>query len=455
MAVQRLGNAYILIAYFWGGLLALYCILSLLKTIRKTPKQMFFIMLFFWYQEFSSAQENRALRYVSYALEIVLMIYLFFYALKHRKRINRKQFKITTIVFILLLGIDFIGTISAYRNPVIFFLSAYDSCKYFILIYYILSLQPSEYDIGKLLQLLSGVVIVNTFCALLQFSGIAMFFDFFRGKYNIVKRFGSYRAIGIFPHGIELGNYSSVLFAIYYNYSKLVGRNRKPFFYFTEICLICCVITSGTRIAMANVIIILIVSNLQNIKSFIQTVLIILMFLLVGISCMNLSRIVIRTKMDIDTELPRNYYMAKGIDVWRDYPLFGIGYATYGSDKYRTRTNDIVFNKYNAHAFDYAKLSTTDSFFAEVLPEFGVIGIVTWLFYGFFIFFHYKKKNKERSFYFTFLCCILSIFIMAINTSTAFISPHIGTWFWISCGMLLCGKNTENELVLRNQMERV
>ena len=428
MVVQRLGNAYVLIAYFLLGLLALYCILSSSKTVGKTSKRMFLIMLFFWYQEFASAQENRALRYVIYTLEIVLMIYLLFYALNHRKKINRKPFQITTIVLITLLSVDFIGTIVTYKNPVIFFLSAYDSCKYFTLIYYILSLQPSKEDIDELLQLLSGVVIVSTFCALLQFSGATMFFDFFRGKYSVVRRLGNYRAIGIFPYGIELGNYSC--------------------FYFMEICLTCCVITSGTRTAMVNIIVIFIASNLQNIKKWIQTILIIMMVLLVGSNYVNLSEIVGRTKLDVNTELPRNYYMAKGIDVWKDYPIFGIGYATYGSDKYRTRTNDIIFDKYNAHAFDYAGLATTDSFLVEILPEFGVAGIVTWLLYGIFIFDQYKKKSKEKDFYFTFLCHILSIFIMAINTSTAFISPHIGTWFWISCGMLLCNKNIENKAII-------
>lgn len=130
--------------------------------------------------------------------------------------------------------------------------------------------------------------------------------------------------------------------------------------------------------------------------------------------------------------------MKKGIEIWADNPFFGIGFNTYGSAKYRKRTNDIIFDTYDIHKFDYANLATTDSFIVELLPEFGVFGILIILLYGKYIIKNYRKKQSNVKFFSIYKYIIISITIMSINTSTAYINAHIGSWFWIACGMLLC-----------------
>ena len=266
-----------------------------------------------------------------------------------------------------------------------------------------------------------------------------------RGRYKIVSRIGSFRAIGMFPYGIELGNYSAILFALYHNFGKIVQENKRKYI-IIEACLAVCAIVSGTRISIAIILITLLLSNVSSVKGWIRTVFIILAVLLAASNLIDVEDMISRTKWDISIELPRSYYFAKGIEIWKDHPIFGIGYNTYGSMKYRERTNDIIFNTYKAHAFDYAQLATTDSFAAELIPEFGLAGILTIGVYAAYIMKYYRKKRREHGFYRVFFFVLIAVLLMSYNSSTALISAHIGSWFWISCAMLLCSDNSIKRL---------
>lgn len=433
--VQRMDNTYLLVIYFFIGELALYLYLSASKRISRKSIRLFIIMLFFWFQEFASAQEHQVLRYIVYGAEIILILYLLGYSFKHIKKINGRQFRITSIVLGALLLLNFIAILITYRKPVIFLYSAYDSCKYFSLIYYMLALRISKDEFKELLDLLAGVVIMHTICAVLQFLGNNLFFDVFRGKYKIVTRAGSFRSIGMFPYGIELGNFCCVLFALYYNFSKSI--DKKIFYMILEICLVMCILVSGTRTAIANVFFVFIMSNIDNVKTWLRTVSVIVSVIIVGTNFINVEEIIARTKWDVSIELPRTYYMRKGIEIWADHPFFGIGYTTYASAKYRERTNDVIFDQYNAHAFDYANLATSDSFLVEIIPEYGIFGIVVILLYGRQIWLFFRKKKQNKTIHKGFVLVIASIFIMSFNTSSSLFSAHIGSWFWIACGMLL------------------
>lgn len=443
--VQRTESALLLIVYFLFSEMVLWYYLSCDKRTSKNARRLFLIMLFFWFQEFTSAQENTVLRYVVYALEIFLIIYLLMYSLGHIKYMNIQQAKITTIALCSFLAFNFLGVLITYDNPILFFYSAYDSCKYFVLIYYILAIRMSKGEIQDLLELIAGIVIMNTFCAVMQFVGNEFFFDAFRGRFKIVTRMGSFRSIGMFPYGIELGNYSCVLFAVYYNYSKLIQKEKRIFYLLIEICLLICIITSGTRTSMANVAFLYVVANISNVRRWMKTFLVIISVLIIGSNFINIEDVIARTKWDVSIELPRTYYMRKGLEIWKDHPFFGIGYNMYGSLKYRERTNDVIFDTYDAHKFDYANLATTDSFAVELIPEYGIMGILTIIWYGYFIYKCYRRKIN-RQYYKIFIMVILSITIMSINTATSYINPHIGTWFWIACGFLLEEESPQNKI---------
>lgn len=391
------------------------------------------------------------MRYIVYIAEIILLLYLLYYSFRHVCKKNIKQFKITTIVLSSFIVLNFIATMTTYNNFIVFLFSTYDSCKYFALIYYMLAIHISKNEFIELLNLLTGVVIMQTICAVCQYFGSDFFFDAFRGKYKIVSRSGNFRSIGMFPYGIELGNYSCILFALYYNFSKLL-KNR-GFYRVIEICLVICVFISGTRTSMAILAFIFIMSNINNLKNFIRTLLIIGFVTLIGISFVNLDEIIARTKLDLSIELPRTYYMKKGIEVWKDHPLFGIGYTTFASAKYRESTNDIIFDQYDAHKFDYANLQTSDSFMVELIPEYGVFGIMLIILYGRNIWIYYRKKQLNKEAYKCFVLVILSICMMSYNTSSSIFSSHIGSWFWITCGILL-SYDPEEKLHIEKKKER-
>lgn len=437
MILQRLGSGMLLAGYFIVGEAFFYFYLRGKRNTSRNTRRLFMLMLFFWFQEFTSAQENTGLRYTVYALEVIVILYLFIYSFRHMRNINHKHFKTTTIALFAFLIFNFLGIMITYGNLVVFALSTYDSCKYFVLIYYVLATRVSKEDVKDLLYLLSGIVIMHTVCAVMQFMGNELFFDMFRGRYEIVTRVGSFRSIGMFPYGIELGNYCCVLFALYHSFSRSVEKKKKTLYTIIQICLLVCIITSGTRTAMANVAFIYIILNIANYKRWLKVILVAICVLLVGSNFISYEEIITRTLWDISIELPRNYYFNKGIDIWKDHPLFGIGYNTYASAKYRERTGDIIFDTYDAHKFEYANLATSDSFAVELIPEFGIMGILTIALYGYYIFKNYKMKS-EKDYYKAFVVVIVSISIMSINTATSYINPHIGTWFWISCGVLLC-----------------
>lgn len=446
MIIQRLNNVYILISYCIAASVLLYGVMRC-ATIPINARRLIILLLFFWFQEFTSAQENNALRIFVYGLEIIILGYLALHSFLNRRNSNRPQMKTTFFTLIALVVFNLLGCMLTYNNILIFLYSTYDSCKYFILIFYILSINPKKEDFKSFLDLLSVIVFMNTITALFQFMGQTWMFDIFRGRYKIVSRIGSFRAIGMFPYGIELGNYSAILFALYYNFGKTAKESRKKYI-IVEACLFLCAIISGTRISMAIILIIVLISNISNVKGWIKTGFIVLAVLLAASNLIDIEDMIGRTKWDISIELPRTYYFTKGMEIWKDHPIFGIGYNTYGSMKYRERTGDIIFNTYNAHAFDYAQLATTDSFVAEIIPEFGLAGITVICIFAYYVFNNYRKK-KEHEFYRVFFIALFSILLMSYNTSTALISAHIGSWFWIFSAMLLCSENNSVKLIYK------
>lgn len=443
MIIQRTGNIYFLLSYFIFGEFFIYLYLSNSKIISKNTKRLLILVIFFWFQEFSSAQDYHVLKYTVYIVEILVLTYLLLFSLFNIKRKNLNEFKKILLLLIAFMFLNFCGIILTYQSFEIFLYSTYDTLKYFILIFYILSLNMKKKDFIDLLMMISGIVIINTFVVLMQFIGKNVFFDIFRGRFNIVSRNGNMRAIGIFPYGIELGNYCCILFAFYYGCIKQINNYLKYYFIFIELLLLICIFASGTRTSMGIIIILLILFNIKTIKGWIKGIIILTIFAFLATNMLNIDDMIARTKWDVNAELPRSYYLKKGIDIWKDNAFFGIGYGTYGSNKYRERTDDIVFNSYNVHKFDYANLATTDSFISEILPEYGIFGILLILLLGVEIIKQYKIKH-DIDFYKTFILVIISIIIMSYNSSTVFFNSHIGSWFWISCGFLLDNSNEQN-----------
>lgn len=429
----------LLLLFFLSALVVLDQLLDKFFKFRLELRIFFYLLIFFIGLEFMSGQGSNmaGIKMLSYVAEAGILLTIIGFALVRNKNWYSKEFKTLTLILISFIVCNFFSTILNYQSIGIFLSSTFDYCKYFSLIYFIMLSKFDDNDILKLLKFFSPLIIICTALSVLQFIGLEQFFDLFRGRFEIKYRDGNYRSIGFFPYPIELGNYSAVLFSVYYYLN--IYKYKELWFSFISLLLVINVLLSGTRMALVALGLVFIFSNLKSIRQVVSTMIIVIATTLIINNFIDIEQIIDDTKAEYvytDTS-PREYYFTKGIDVWKDNALFGIGFATYGSMKYRSQTDDIIYNEYHIHGFDFAKLQTTDSFIAQILPEFGTLGILILLLFGRFIFNRYKQLVKIDKSNRAYINVFLTTCILSLNSSSPFFSPHVGTLFWISIGMIL------------------
>ncbi len=398
-----------------------------------------YLLIFFLIFEFVSGQGDafNYIRRIFYIVEALLLLLAALIAMINNPFRKAKESNILTIILISLICTNFIGSMITYGDFNIFLLSTFDYCKYFLLTYFAMLSKIDDKEILSLLRILSPLIIICTILAIFQFFGFVEFFEPFVGRFDITARSGVYRSIGFFPHPIDLGNYSSVLFCLYYYLNKY--KYKSKWLFCISVLLVLNIILSGTRTALIALLIILIISSLKSIKQTIISVIALTIILFALNNIIGINSIINSTSSQYlgDTASPREYFLLKGINVWKDHAIFGIGFATYGSMKYRERTEDKIFNEYDIHAWDFANLRTTDTFMAQLLPEFGIIGLLLLSSFALFIYSRYREifrvDNSNKAYIYVFLSCS----ILSLNTSSAFFSPHVGTLFWLSMGLIL------------------
>ncbi|UZW14985.1 O-antigen ligase family protein [Clostridium pasteurianum] len=395
-----------------------------------------YLLIFFIILEFILQQNNfSTIQKISQVAEIIILLSILTFAILKSKNWYTKEFKTLTYILVSLIICNFVSTMFQYQNIHIFIISTLDYCKYFTLIYFITLIKIDDKDILKLLKVFSIVIVILSILSILQFLGIQQFFDIFKGRFEIIERNGFYRSIGFFPYPIELGNYCAVIFCLYYFLNKY--KYKETWLYFISILLVINIVLSGTRTSLLALIIVFILSNLKSARQIISAAIIIVISFLIINNFMDIQQIIDNTKVEYTGMTPRQYYTLKSIEVWKNNPIAGIGFGTYGAMKYRLQTNDVIFNKYNIHDFDFANLKTTDIFYAQILPEFGIIGVLLLFALGKFFYSRYKILKEYDKSNCAYIYVFLTMCILALNSSSIFFSPHIGTFFWFSMGMIL------------------
>lgn len=366
--------------------------------------------------------------------KISLLFALVFVILKNKVS-GTREIKTLTFIMIGFITLNLVSTMLNYQSINIFINSTLDYCKYFTLIYIMILSKFNDEEILKLLKLYSPFIVVGTFFAVFQFMGVEKFFDLFRGTYDIQIRSSFNRAIGFFPHPIEFGNYSCVLFCLYYFLNKYKYKNK--WLAFISILLFMNVLLTFTRVALVALILILILNSMKSVLQAIRTFFVLFVLLIILNNFIDLQGIIDDTKTEYSGMSPREYYILKGIEVWKHYPLLGIGFNTYGTKYYRELTGDKIFNQFNIHGFDRMNLSTTDTFLAQILPEFGAIGILLIMLFCIFIYRRYKYLNKIDKSNKAYIYVIISCLLLSLNSSSVLFNPHVGAFFWISIGMII------------------
>ncbi|MED1269346.1 O-antigen ligase family protein [Bacillus mycoides] len=414
-------------------------VLYKLVKVRLEIRMVFYLLLLFIVLEQTAGlddSQNQLKSLLNNIQKIGLSAALFITVIKNRLPAV-KEVKIFTVLAVGFITVNFISTMTTYHDLKIFISTTLDYCKYFILVFIVLYSRFNDEDILKLLKLYSPIIIIGFILALLQFMGIERFFDMFRGIYNIQIRSGIYRSIGFFPYPIEFANYSCVLFCLYYYLNKYKYNNN--FLLFISAILVLNILLTGTRVTLLALIATLILNSFKSFKQALKISFFLLILLLIMNNFFNLKEVISDTKTEYSSSTlsPREYYITKGFDVLADYPLFGIGFNTYGTRYYRDITGDMIFNKYEVHAFDWVKLSTTDTFVAQILPEFGIIGVLLIILSCIFVYRRYRYISKVDMSNRAYLYIIIACLILSLNSSQVLFNPHVGSLFWISIGMIL------------------
>ena len=222
-----------------------------------------------------------------------------------------------------------------------------------------------------------------------------------------------------------------MVFALIYGVNKAYFKSKG----FNCICSLCLLIAafSGTRTALIAIFVVYVLSNTESFKEISKVIVVVFVTFVCLASFLPLGDILSRLSLDVSTELPRQYYFAKGLEVWAGHPLFGIGFGTFGTLRYRDLTQDYIFDSYDIHKFDFAGLTSTDSFFSEVIPEFGLVGIAVLLF---FVYVVLKSMKENKPYAGAISPTLIAALVLAVNSSTAFTSPHVGFYFWFALGLM-------------------
>lgn len=415
-----------------GGSFLLLCVVlfqRMLSPSRKAYSLILAIVLLLL-AEWATAQGG-LIRQVFLFMEALALLCFAVYAFINRAKMPTRYSRIAGFVLVGLVFSNLVACLTTYGSIEVFIWSIYDTCKYFSILFAVMAMGLKKSDLKSLCVFISFLVVVCFGISLAQFLGIEELYDPFRGQYEIRTRSGAYRAIGFFPYPIELGNWAAVMFALVY------GINRSSFHLrgLSVICALCVLMTvfSGTRTSMAAVIAVYALANLHSFKTFGKAALIAIAAILCLSTFMPWEEMLTRLNIDMSEDLPRQYYFSKGLEVWLDYPLFGIGYGTYGATRYREMTQDYIFNAYNIHRYDSANLASTNSFLSEVIPEFGIAGI---LMIAVLVFLIVKAVRFSKSAALMCTPALIAGAVLAVNSSTVFSSPHIGFVFWMVVGLL-------------------
>lgn len=419
---------------------------------RQSISMLYIAYLLFLFFMFAIAQNSRMLRNIGYVMEIAILATMAITAAFGVGKLSRGVREYDLIFWLIgMLALDVVSTMVTYADPFVTVFSLYDTCRYLILMLFVMAIRPNEKEVRALIQVLSVIVLIETVLSVIQFAGDRNAFSHFIGKYSIVRRNGNYRAIGTFFHGIDLGNFSAVMFALFYNYNKHYAHSK--YYILISIAAALCTVLSGTRTALANVLAIFLFSNLRDVKKWVQYIAVVLAAVLVLSNFIDIERYMARAQLDFSSDTPRNYYFEKGLEVWKDHPILGIGFGTYGAQRFRERTNDMIFREYDISKYSDVAMTTTDSFLAQLLPEYGVIGIGLIGMLVYLVQHIYRKKVRKKPVFRAAMTLILSVAILTINSSTCFFNPNIGTIFWITIGLILSRGGAEQSGLRRHYTE--
>lgn len=144
---------------------------------------------------------------------------------------------------------------------------------------------------------------------------------------------------------------------------------------------------------------------------------------------------------------PRQVLMLGGINLFKQYFPFGSGFATFGSTMASKSYSPIYLNLGYASLYgmglDGDKSFLSDNFFAELIGQFGFIGILIFIILAVVVIraFMVSDLNKNLSCY----CISMFVSLLAINISSSFFSSAMGAF--MMCILAIVSKSTDGKIL--------
>jgi len=303
---------------------------------------------------------------------VVLMTIFFVVVLLVKGKIK----KISWIVLLPLIFIICVGLLSGIYNGnsvIVTFNGIFDYVKYFLIIPAFSVLAVSKDKFLKIYKAVFGLAVFLSVVAFLQ----ALFFYFGKGVLGVDTkfidiRFGIPRVPSLMGHPNLLGLYSLLFFILDFS---LVRHFR-----WQNILLMLGVVFSASRMVWTAFFVFLILFALytKNKKSFLLFFLCAMVFLLV------FPFFYAHTVKDWSNEgTYRGYCRAKSVEIWKEHPFLGVGPGMYGG-VISVKFNSKIYSEYDfsPYWFDYGlkKFHSLDQFWAQILAEMGLLGVISFLF---------------------------------------------------------------------------
>lgn len=378
--------------------------------------------------------------YVELAFMLSVLVANYLRLKKTYDKRGKRRFALFTegyIVLLMFLGNLFTFLIFKYDSR-IFILASLFYLKYIFIVLIIFYSNISFDTLKRPLKILSILFIANFIVAILQFVFGQTFLTPFLGAYFVQSRNSIVRCVGIFSWPTELGAVSGVYFIVYYFYGK---ATKSIYMYAIAGMNAVCILLAQARLSFAIIVLVMLLSNIKRLSSLFRYVFGLITIILIINSFIGLDQVVGNTIDEYSNieAAPRLYYTIKGLDVFEDNMIFGIGFERFGTLWARNMDGDTIFTRYGIKQYKSGSkvLDTTDAFVAKLLPEFGLFGGL--LFIWFIIMLFLKALRIKNKYPQAEICLYLLVFysIYLLNSANSMFSLNLGPLFWVGAGFIV------------------
>lgn len=195
---------------------------------------------------------------------------------------------------------------------------------------------------------------------------------------DIAWRYGIFRAQSLTYHAYILGLFNLLILTVY----LYTEKGTKIKFY---IPVLSGVIVSASRMAYGGLILVMSMQFFKRRKWFMPVLLVVLFILITNINfsghldikgILNLSEL--SAEGNSDSENIRLYSRYKAIEIWKDYPNWGVGPGMFGgivAFKYHSYINEL----YNLKLGYLGQVQSIEQFWFQILAETGVVGTLCFI----------------------------------------------------------------------------